>query len=156
MYRAKLGEELVKMGLKFPQITKVMEIVDMTRAETYEEGAITLYACVLNSLIEDFWPKTAARQIEKLNPLVWGMYGAFKAGVVTTEDCASYIKRASGIELTGKTIKLREDGKWERVEGARKQVQNINNLLTRAADELEKTGGDKALTEQIRDYLKET
>lgn len=153
MYRKQLWEELVKAGLKLPQITKIMNVVDTARAETYEEGAITIYACTLNSLIKDFWPKTAARQIEKLNPLVWGTYKELKAHEVTTEDCASYIKKASGIELTGRTIKLRENGNWEKVEEAGKQARNANLLLARAAEELEKKDGNMELIAQIRDFL---
>lgn len=153
----KVYQKAQKKGLSPFEVGRINHELELTHAKSMEEAAIVMAAIYTNVLVEEFWPKTAAKNLPKLNREVWYLYDSYLKGHVSLENVAAYNKQVGQCEIRGKSLKLDGSGKWERFAEIRSRRENAMELLAAAANELEKddTAQAAGLVKRIRNFLEE-
>lgn len=121
-----------------------------------EEATIAVSGLYHKILIDEFWMKTADKKIPKLQESFWKLFEIWRKGVITTDDIAKYNKEKCGQEITGKSLKLTGNGKWENVANGNQRYDDVRELLKLSLREIEEKGGDRLLAERIKRFLKES
>ena len=95
--RARLG------GMSNLDILKVKEMArketEKMEAQAVEKAFVHMFAITLSILANDYWPKSASKQIPGLIKKVNSVFQAVKEGVVTEEDSLEALKNIAGVNL---------------------------------------------------------
>ena len=78
---------------------KVDQNLEVYETLGYEKGMLDCMTCVLQVLIEDYWPKAAKKKLHKFVYDVSDLMNSHLREVVTWEEMREYIKDKTGMEI---------------------------------------------------------
>lgn len=124
-----------------------------TEYETAFKSVLNGASIACKVLAEEFWPKTADKNIKKFLKEFWILRKCVVTGIINTEDLRDYHKWHCNQEIQGKLYKIIETGNIERVLDVRNQRQKVVDLLKEAADALDGKASAPDLSTRIREYI---
>jgi len=142
-----------KKGMSAVDMARLQHETDILYATAMEEAAIQDASIACNVLAEEFWPKSAEKNLKKFLKEFFRMRSAVIAGVVTTEDLAAYNKKFCNLEVQGKLFKVTGTGKVEKILDIRERRKKVVDLLKESADALDGKVSATDLSTRIREYI---
>lgn len=79
---------------------KVDQHINIYEVQGYEKGMLDCMACVIQVLIEDYWPKTADKRLHKFVNDVAELMNSHLRQVVTWQEMKDYIRDRSGVIIS--------------------------------------------------------
>lgn len=142
-----------KRGMGAVDMARLQHETDVLYATAIEEAAIQDASIACKVLAEEFWPKTAEKNIKKFLKEFWSQRSALVTGLISTADLAAYHKQNCNQEIQGKLFKITETGKIEKVQDIRNRRKKAVDLLKEAADALDGKATSPDLSTRIREYI---
>ena len=142
-----------KRGMNAVAMARLQHETDVLYATALEEAAIQDASIACNVLAEDFWPKSAEKNIKKFLKEFWSLRSCVVTGITTTAELAAYHKKYCNQEIQGKLFKITETGKIEKVLDVRERRKKVVDLLKEAADALDGKVSAPDLSTRLREYI---